>query len=377
MVKHAVFLLVALFTTASLFAQEDTSAGIIENPFGDLAPISDILTPETRALITTGLSPAEAMAAVWADDRNKEQESDLIALAAFGHRPAATVLAMDCLREGRCLVERAKAHQYLVDTGQSYIPAAIDLAGVYRDGLWGEPNAVLAARWYLHAGRLGYEDVDSLLMSVPQSAVAIARGVEVVEAGTPANARLSDGQATVANGEIALLPLEDLMPELEALAAEMEDNGPFEVYTRNGTALKVGLKTPMTEIGDAAASCYVALWYHLMDFDGKVRARVYGLPREGAALPYPNSNELARATDRERLVLTVAFRDLGEEALASGISVADLDTHVRAHGQLLVHGMQNLPTHAACENNYMGYAGFQKWKALEAEDSAKALRTPN
>lgn len=306
-------------------------------------------TVEFSAATLLGVTQAEADAAINKPVRSVDDLNLFLGLARAGHRLAQRQLAIECLIEAKCPVTRKEAHDGLASAAQTDVDAAVTLAGIYRNGQWGgQAYPVDAAKWYIHAGTLGYELVGLELASLPRLAV--------IEAG----------------GDRFLLPLANdeqaasapvLKPLSEVIAAR---DGPFEVFTRNGTALRVGVNTSFSDVGDAASSCYVATWYGLMGFQEKLAARAGGLPTS-ELVPVVSDASYAKATDRDKMIIKVTYRDI-LTAKTNG-NVTDLEqitANFRQHSDLLHTDPSKLPTAAECDGSYLSYAGFVR--SQEAAD---------
>lgn len=346
MMKYALLFLCALFAPVATAQETD---------FGDVnfATLYDDLqaAPGELTLMIEGLTEAEADILIVTRVRTAEQLEKFLAIARGGYRKAQRQLAIECLVEARCPVTRKEAHDLLISAARSDMYSAVTVANIYRNGQWGaQPYPVDAAKWYLHAGKLGYELVGLQLATLPREAVIEAGGESYLIPEPAANMPLTR--------EAALEPIEQ--PSLMGLTMMPVDSGPFIVRTRDGRELRVGVKTSFSDIGDASASCYVAIWYDLMPFADKVEARANGLPAANL-IPLMPDALFEKASSREQIIMKVAYRDMADHQVNGGLRMMDdVSANFRTHADLLMKDPSRLPTRADCERLYLSYGGFAK-----------------
>lgn len=305
-------------------------------------------SPEFYAVAAVGLTYAEADAVIAQRVRSVDELDVFLKLVRAGHRRAQRQLGIECLIASKCPVTRKEAHDALVSAARTDMDAAVSLAGIYRNGRWGgQAYPVDAARWFIHADSLGYELAGLELATLPRAAVIEAGGERFL-------------MPLPVEEPVAALP--ELKPLREVMAAR---EAAFEVYTRDGTALSVGVNTSFSDVGDAAASCYVATWYGLMGFKEMMGARAGGLP-VSELIPVVSDAAYAKASDREKVIIKVTYRDMTTAASNGGISnMEEISANFREHGDLLHSGLNRLPTAAACNENYLAYAGFVRQQSIE------------
>jgi hypothetical protein len=306
-------------------------------------------TVEFSASTLLGVTQAEADAAINKPVRSVDDLNLFLGLARAGHRKAQRQLAIECLIEAKCPVTRKESHDGLVSAGQTDMDAAVTLAGIYRNGQWGgQAYPVDAAKWYIHAGLLGYELVGLELASLPRAVVIEAGGEKFL--------------LPLASGErAAVTPI--LKPLTEIIAAK---DGPFEVFTRDGATLRVGVNTSFSDVGDAASSCYVATWYGLMGFKEKLAARAGGLP-ESELVPVVSDAAYAKATNRDKMIIKVTYRDILSAKTNGNVTYLEqIAANFRQHSDLLHTDPGKLPTATQCDDSYLSYAGFVR--SQEAAD---------
>ena len=155
-----------------------------------------------------------------------------------------------------------------------------------------------------------------------------------------------------------------LKPLSEVIAAR---DGPFEVFTRDGTALRVGVNTSFGDVGDAASSCYVATWYGLMGFKEQLAARAGGLP-VSELVPVVSDASYAKATNRDKMIIKVTYRDILTAKTNGNVTdLAQIAANFRQHSDLLHTDPARLPTATECDDSYLSYAGFVKSQQLPDE----------
>jgi len=230
---------------------------------GQAAPMFD---PETRASISTQIPMPEISSAISSFVSDGTGGETLLKAARAGHRDAARVLARECLRGRTCVTTRAESHELLIAAAQTDYASAQTLAGLYRDGEWGgQAYPVQAAKWIMHADKLGSTSARYMLDSLPIEAVREAGAAHLLPPPLePVETVQSPPQAE--EEDASLYSMDDA--EIEALAdfifgtAGSPGGGDVEPprleWPGQANGFPIFTNTGLSDVGDAAASCTAA-----------------------------------------------------------------------------------------------------------------------
>jgi hypothetical protein len=229
---------------------------------GQAAPMFE---PETRASISTQIPMPEISSAISSFVSDGTGGETLLTVARAGHRDAARVLARECLRGRTCVTTRGESHELLIAAAQTDYASAQTLAGLYRDGEWGgQAYPVQAAKWIMHADKLGSTSARYMLDSLPIEAVREAGAVHLLPPPLePVETVQSPPQAE--EKDAGLYSIDDA--EIEALTDLLFGTGsigggdvepPHLEWPGQAEGFPIFVDTGLSDVGDAAASCTVA-----------------------------------------------------------------------------------------------------------------------
>lgn len=217
--------------------------------------------------------PMSRLDAISAFVSDGSRGATVLANARSGDADSARVLGRECLRDNVCPTTRMEAHDLLVKAANTDPSAATELGAIYRDGAWGgQVYMVQAAQWIGHAHALGLESARYMLEDLPRDAVRQAGYEQVLidleasdaaRAARPSAPSPSPAPPQVAAGPSPQAP--SAPPEPGALANALADvifgtsTTPEPLRLNDGTAFPIFVDTPLSGMGDGAASCLVMM----------------------------------------------------------------------------------------------------------------------
>ncbi|MEM7494201.1 MAG: hypothetical protein AAF296_12530 [Pseudomonadota bacterium] len=317
--------------------------------------LSTELSPETRAHMSTRIDVPQYEGAMALYLRGEGGDGIMLDLARSGHRDAARVIGRECLRGRMCATTRQESHDLLVASAQTDPGSAQELAAIYRDGLWGgKAFPVDAAKWLVHAHKLGSTSAVYMLEGLPIDAVREA-GAEYLlpEPIAPEQQTVSPAPqqeaADMTEGDNGLYTMSE--SEMTALADLLFGTGGGNVplggptvlpWSETESGFPVFVDSALNNVGDAAASCYLVASEDLE----RVLARIQ-------AGTNTSSERVEMETDA--MMMEFYFETLGNSELNGGagkviISIA-LDDHKVSKSKHPYAG----PSKDFCKDNFVSF----------------------
>ena len=233
--------------------------------------ISTELSPEIRAHMSTRIDVPQYEAAMTLYLRGEGGDGIMLDLARSGHRDAARVIGRECLRGRMCATTRQESHDLLVASAQTDPGSAQELAAIYRDGLWGgKAYPVDAAKWLVHAHKLGSTSAVYMLEGLPIDAVREAGGEYLLpepitpdqQVASPAQPQqdvvgtTADKDGLYTMSETEMTALADLL--FGTGGGNSPLGGPTVLpWSDAESGFPVFVDSTLNNVGDAAASCYL------------------------------------------------------------------------------------------------------------------------